>query len=112
MLTCNLVAADPNLLEMVNKLKAENMRLREENIRLQNSMSNQDRNYELEIARIKQQSLKIITEKEKEFEKTIERMDYDFKEKLNELKKYKFLLKIFDVWVKMFQIYLNLALIR
>jgi cell division protein FtsB len=81
-----LVATDPNLLEMVNKLKAENMKLRQENTRLQKNISEMDKNYELEIAQIKQQSLKIISEKEKEFEKTIERMDYDFREKLNELK--------------------------
>lgn len=77
--------ADQYWKEVVSKLKSENLKLRQENIKLQVSVSEKDQAHRTELARIKEQSFKLIGEKELEFEKQLQNREEYFQSKLSEL---------------------------
>lgn len=80
--------ADNTWADVVNRLKAENLKLRQENIKLQVMVSERDQINREELEKVKDKSLKLIQQKEKEFEEELYKRDIELAHKIQELTEY------------------------
>lgn len=62
------------------------MKLRQENIKLQMIVADKDKSSREELRKVKGQSLKLIEQREKEFESAIQAKEMEFQTKVQELK--------------------------
>ena len=81
-----LVSPENQWTELISKLKAENLKLRQENIKLQITVSEKDQTYRTEMAKLKEQSLKLIQEKEAMYEQQMQQRELEFKQQVELIK--------------------------